>query len=447
MTLPLTDRLNHLLNKQPISMHVPGHKNMTIGYLNELKMEMDMTEITGLDDLHQAEDVIGQSMQHINKHPDYDAYFLVNGTTSGILAVIQSFAKVKGEYIIARNVHKSVFHALDLARASSKLLKTSISSKTKQYVGPDEVSLKTQVDKAKLAVFTYPNYYGECFDVASTMKYMKACQIPTLIDEAHGAHFNLMGFPNSTVNMGADYVVQSYHKTLPSLTMSSIIFIHKKAPLREDILKYLTYFQSSSPSYLLMSSLELAHDFYKSYDSSLFFEKRSQLIKVLKDKGMRIIDVEDPLKLNIQCNGYTGIELQTLFENQEIYVELADDYQVLLVLPLWHKGDQFPFDDLLARISAINIETRVAFEVTDVPFYNEEGTYDYREIDKVKKIDIDKAYNKILATHLTPYPPGIPIMLRGEIITKNMIKLMNYWCNHQIRVEGMKDNKIEIKDE
>ncbi|MEJ7464514.1 lysine decarboxylase, partial [Staphylococcus saprophyticus] len=77
---------------------------------------------------------------------------------------------------------------------------------------------------------------------------------------------------------------------------------------------YLTYFQSSSPSYLLMSSLELAHDFYKSYDSSLFFEKRSQLIKVLKDKGMRIIDVEDPLKLNIQCNGYTGIELQTLFE-------------------------------------------------------------------------------------------------------------------------------------
>ncbi|MFZ7620870.1 hypothetical protein ACO1C4_01380 [Bacillus cereus] len=70
-----------------------------------------------------------------------------------------------------------------------------------------------------------------------------------------------------------------------------------------------------------------------------------------------------------------------------------------------------------------------------------------REIDKVKKIDIDKAYNKILATHLTPYPPGIPIMLRGEIITKNMIKLMNYWCNHQIRVEGMKDNKIEIKDE
>ncbi|MFZ7620871.1 hypothetical protein ACO1C4_01385 [Bacillus cereus] len=79
--------------------------------------------------------------------------------------------------------------------------------------------------------------------------------------------------------------------------------------------------------------------------------------------------------MNIQCNGYTGIELQTLFENQEIYVELADDYQVLLVLPLWHKGDQFPFDDLLARISAINIETRVAFEVTDAPFYNEEGTF------------------------------------------------------------------------
>lgn len=275
MTLPLTNQLNQLLNKKPISMHVPGHKNMTIGYLKKLKMEMDMTEITGLDDLHHAEDVIAQSMQHIKKHPDYDAYFLVNGTTAGILAVIQSFANAKGEYVVARNVHKSVFHALDLARASSKLLKMNISNKTKQYVEPNEASLKSNIKTAKLAVFTYPNYYGECFDVERIIKHMKTCQIPTLIDEAHGAHFNLAGFPNSTLNMGADYVVQSYHKTLPSLTMSSIIFIHKNAPLREKILQYLTYFQSSSPSYLLMSSLELAHDFYNQYDSTLFFKKEN----------------------------------------------------------------------------------------------------------------------------------------------------------------------------
>lgn len=447
MTLPLTNRLNHLMNKKPISMHVPGHKNMTIGYLSALKMEMDMTEITGLDDLHQAEDVIAQSMQHIDKHPDYDAYFLVNGTTSGILAVIQSFAKVKGAYLIARNVHKSVFHALDLAHGSSRLLKMHISNRTKQYIGPDESALKTQVDKAKLAVFTYPNYYGECFDVASTIKYMKAHDIPTLIDEAHGAHFNLAGFPKSTLNMGADYVVQSYHKTLPSLTMSSIIFIHKQAPLRESILKYLSYFQSSSPSYLLMSSLELAHEFYKIYDSKVFFEKRTQLIKVIEDKGMHIINVDDPLKLNVQCDGYTGIELQTLFENKEIYVELADTNQVLLVLPLWHKDDQFPFDDLLMRIQGMDIEHRDPFEETYLPFYNEEGIYDSREINKIKKISIDEAHYEILATNLVPYPPGIPVMLKGEIITRNMIELMHYWRNHQIRVEGMKDNKIEIKDE
>src|SRR5699024_5403636 len=115
------------------------------------------------------------------------------------------------------------------------------------------------------------------------------------------------------------YVVQSYHKSLPSLTMSSIIFIHKNAPRREKVIKYLSYFQSSSPSYLLMMSLELAHQFYKDYNSKLFFKKRDQLIQALKEIGAEVVKVEDPLKLNIRCNGYTGFELQKYFETKDIY--------------------------------------------------------------------------------------------------------------------------------
>lgn len=162
---------------------------------------------------------------------------------------------------------------------------------------------------------------------------------------------------------------------------------------------------------------------------------------------MRVIDVDDPLKLNIQCSGYTGIELQKLFENKGIYVELADTYQVLLVLPLWHENDAFPFDDLLARIREIKIERRLALEEANIPFHNGTGTYCYGEIMNVKEVNIDAAYNEILATNLVPYPPGIPVMLKGEIITENMIELMNYWCEQHIRVEGIKDKKIEIKDE
>ncbi|SUK31677.1 Arginine decarboxylase / Lysine decarboxylase [Staphylococcus aureus] len=142
-------------------------------------------------------------------------------------------------------------------------------------------------DGHKLAVLTYPNYYGETFNVEEVIKSLHQLNIPVLIDEAHGAHFGLQGFPDSTLNYQADYVVQSFHKTLPALTMGSVLYIHKNAPYRENIIEYLSYFQTSSPSYLIMASLESAAQFYKTYDSTVFFDKRAQLIECLEKKGLK----------------------------------------------------------------------------------------------------------------------------------------------------------------
>ncbi|MBO1222687.1 Orn/Lys/Arg family decarboxylase [Staphylococcus nepalensis] len=447
MNGPLMRKFNELLNAYPISLHVPGHKNMTIGYLEQLNFKMDMTEITGLDDLHHPESVIAESMEGISKHPDYDAYYLVNGTTSGILSVIQAFSKEIGKYAIARNAHKSVFHGLDLVQAQAKLLEMDISDATNQYLGPKKSFLYNQIKDSKLAIFTYPNYYGECFDIHYIMDCLKALNVPSLIDEAHGAHFGLEHFPVSSLTLGADYVVQSYHKTLPALTMSSVIFIHKNAPYRNEVIKYLTYFQSSSPSYLLMNSLELAQTFYDDYDSKLFFKKRKQLIQLLKRKGLEIVEVEDPLKLSIRYKGYKGYALQSYFEEQNIYVELSDDFQVLIVLPLWHEDDRYPFAALLSRLDNMYIAKRLNETNHSVPFRTESGLYHGGDIAHVREIDFRNAENKILANHIIPYPPGIPLMFKGEKITENMVKLMDYWCSHQLRVEGIKNYKIEIKDE
>lgn len=447
MSKPLTNKFNELLRQSPISLHVPGHKNMTIGQLEQLDFKMDMTEITGLDDLHQPEGIILKSMEGISKHPDYEAYYLVNGTTSGILSVIQGFSEQKGKYTMVRNAHKSVFHALELTCQNALLLEMDISLKTNQYLGPNLSNLPNQMQDTKLAIFTYPNYYGECFDISYTIMKLKEAGVPVLIDEAHGAHFGLEGFPSSSLNTGADYVVQSYHKSLPSLTMSSILFIHKNAPQRKNVIKYLTYFQSSSPSYLLMTSLELAHDFYKKYDSALFFEKRYKLISILKQIGLEVIEVDDPLKLNIRGNGYTGFELQKLFEMEKIYIELADNNQILLVLPLWHEEDMYPFELLLERLKSINFEKRKTNKKTEIEYLTEKGVYYSGEIDKIRNVNINKSVNKILATHIVPYPPGIPLMFKGEKITENMVKLMNYWQDSNLRVEGIKNHKIEIKDE
>ncbi|RIL73138.1 aminotransferase class V-fold PLP-dependent enzyme [Staphylococcus devriesei] len=443
--LPITTQLNKLIDNQAISLHVPGHKNMTIGHLRQLKKAMDMTEITGLDDLHHPEAIILDSMKMINKHPDYDAYFLVNGTTSGILAVIQTFSNRDGNYLLSRNVHKSVFHGIDLTRQSADLMPMIKSTISQHYLQPDFERMN--YNQQNLAILTYPNYYGECFDINTSVQSLQQHHIPVLVDEAHGAHFGLSHFPKSALETGADFVVQSYHKTLPTLTMGSVLFIHKDAPLKEEVVRYLEYFQTSSPSYLIMASIELAHQFYKDYDSNSFFEKREEFINVLIQRGFEVVRVDDPLKLLIRYSGYSGYEVQDWFETSEIYTELADEYQTLIILPLWHEGDSYPFQKLLKKIETMKLPLKKDKELKSLPLVLEEGFYSSESLEHTKWIDIEFAENKILAKHLTPYPPGIPIFLKGEKISQNMIKLMQYYLQGEGRVEGMKNNKILVKDE
>lgn len=445
LNTPITQKLNELIDHKAISLHVPGHKNMTIGQLNKLKFEMDMTEITGLDDLHHPEEIILESMHSIKKHRDYEAYMLVNGTTSGILSVIQAFSSNEGNYLISRNVHKSVFHGIDLTQQNADIMPMLISDISHQYIAPDLT--QAHFDKQKLAILTYPNYYGECFDIKETVATLHQHDIPVLVDEAHGAHFNLPHFPKSALEVGADYVVQSYHKTLPALTMGSVLYIHKDAPMKEEVIRYLGYFQTSSPSYLVMTSIELAHQFFKDYDSTLFFEKRNLLLQVLEKTGFEVVKVADPLKVLIRYPGYSGHEIQTWFEAQHIYPELADEYQVLFVLPLWHQQDTYPYTDLLERIRAIDLPAKITTVDDAFPLPVNEGIYIPRTITSVTWVDIDQAINKVLAKHIIPYPPGIPIFLKGERITQNMIKLMRYYLQQGGRVEGINNDKILVKDE
>ncbi|MCG3413221.1 lysine decarboxylase [Staphylococcus massiliensis] len=445
--LPLNDQLQSFFRNKPISLHVPGHKNMTIGDLDQIEGYMDITEITGFDDLHEAEAILKESMKTLEKHSDYEAVFLVNGTTSGILSVIQAFSSGEGVYVMTRNMHKSVFNALDLSHQRAHILPMCQSRVTSQYQGPQPASCAKINDfkQAKLGIFTYPNYYGETFDIRSWIDHLHQLDVPVLIDEAHGAHFDLEGFPESTLNMGADYVVQSFHKSLPAFTMSSVIYIHKDAKLRHEVKRYLTQFQSSSPSYLLMAGLERAAQFYHHYDSGIFFEKRAKLIGLLKGKGFDVREVDDPLKLVVRYPNVTGYDVKRLFEESHIYVELDDMYQVLLVLPLWHEGDRFNFELLSQRIQAFDTSRLEPAQLQATELYLDGGAY-YSERFKTLEMPYQDAVGCVLGQHIMPYPPGIPILFKGEIITQDMIKLIRHWLSFDVRIEGLHDGKIKVKE-
>lgn len=446
MTRYLWNKLAQWRAERPISTHVPGHKNGTIGDLEYVDGTYDITEITGFDDLHHPEEVLRQSMNSINKHEDYDAFYLVNGTTSGILAVVHAFSAIAGNICMARNVHKSVFNALDLANQEADMMSTEISPTTYQYFNPQWHSMDHR--NHKLAIATYPNYYGELFDVKQLIDHFHDQDIPVFIDEAHGAHFGLSGFPKSSMSYGADYVVQSYHKTLPSLTMSSVLFIHKNAPYRDQVIHLLQTFQSSSPSYLLMASLEQAHHFYSHYQSAHFFNKREQLLHRLVQCGYEVETMDDPLKFVIRCKGYSGEALQALMESQSIFVELSDTYSVLWILPLWYLNDRYPFEALMERLTHIRVTPHQPQSHVDVPpLYTKKGKYQGALCQSIKDVHYQHAKGLKLAEHLVPYPPGIPVMYKGEIVTQDMIELIGYWCEQHLRVEGLRHHYIKVEDD
>ncbi|MBL7639821.1 aminotransferase class V-fold PLP-dependent enzyme [Staphylococcus saccharolyticus] len=445
MNKPIIKNLTRLKNHGAISMHVPGHKNMTIGNLKKINLALDMTEITGLDDMHHPEEIILESMEKFKKYDDYDVYFLVNGTTSGILTVIQAFSEGNSKYLISRNVHKSVFHGLDLTKQQAKITSMQVSRYTHQYVEP---LLNNDFDEEfKLGICTYPNYYGETFEVDKWIETLHDRNIPVLVDEAHGAHFDLKGFPRSSMKYNADYVVQSYHKTLPALTMGSVLFIHKEAPRKDQVIEYLTYFQTSSPSYLIMSSLELAQEFFEEFKSNIFFEKRSKLIETLLKKGFNLHEPADPLKIVINYDGFEGYEVQEWFENEDIYIELADEFQILLVLPLWHKNDIYPFKVLIEKIENMIIPERKKINSKVSPLMTKSSDYSASYFQKIKEVSIEDAEGEILAQHIVPYPPGIPILFKGEVVTRHMIELFKDYASKGLKVEGLSNKKIIVKDE
>ncbi|RAK43674.1 hypothetical protein BHU61_12790 [Macrococcus epidermidis] len=434
----------------PISLHVPGHHYQTIGHLDNLELKYDVTEISGMDDYHHPDDIIKNSQLSIDKE-GYDSRFLVNGTTVGLLAVILSFIEA-GEVpsvAIMRNAHKSIYNAIALGKGSAYILPTNVSYTTKEYSGIDIGAIdKDVLPHIKLAVLTYPNYFGETYDIKAAIEYFHRYHIPVLIDEAHGAHFNISEhFPVSSLKYAADFVVQSYHKTLPAFTMSSVIHINHAIPedIKHQINHLLSILQSSSPSYMLMLGLEHADTFYKHYKDRLFFKRRTTLLKALR-KVFDVIEAEDPLKIMLMHEHYSGIELAHLLERYGIFTELSNEKFVLCVLPLWHENDRYLFELLIDRINNIKLDNnRDSNEVKSEMLYNQlDGSYIAQTSNNIINITLDKSIGRVCAEHIIPYPPGIPYILEGEMITEEHVQHVKSFISDGGKIHGIYDYKIRV---
>ncbi|WP_409272929.1 aminotransferase class I/II-fold pyridoxal phosphate-dependent enzyme [Neobacillus sp. SCS-31] len=441
--VPLLHALMAHANKEPVSFHVPGHKYGTVlnekawGFFTEV-MKIDATELSGLDDLHSPEGVIQEAAKLLAElYGVEESFFLVNGSTGGNLAMILAVCGEEDKILVQRNCHKSIVNALHLAKADPIFIEPVFNGEWKVAGGLDTEAVKQAImrfPEIKGIVLTYPNYYGIADPIAGIIEVAHQNGIPVLVDEAHGAHF-IAGdsFPQSAVALGADVVVQSAHKTLPAMTMGSFLHFNSRLVNRGRLKDYLQMLQSSSPSYPIMASLDLARMYlgsFKKRDLSILMEEIGRFRKELADiPQIRVLNEEgrtDPLKMVIQsaCR-LTGYEIQQLLEHEGIYTELADPFNVLFVLPLLKEGMSYPFASTAKKVKDILSDYSPAQQ--EAHEFSKGGTLSrlalsYREMDRLKgePVKLEKAPGLVAAETIIPYPPGIPLILKGERISESM---------------------------
>ncbi|MEC1669519.1 aminotransferase class I/II-fold pyridoxal phosphate-dependent enzyme [Bacillus mojavensis] len=470
MNTPLYHALIQHARRNSHSFHVPGHHNGDV-FFDEAKtiynplLTIDLTELSGLDDLHHPSGVIKEAQDLVSQlYGAAESFFLVNGTTVGNLAMILSVCDHRDTILIQRNCHKSVFHAVDLAGAEPVYLAPDIDEfmHVPTHVPLDTIkeALKAYPD-AKGLVLTNPTYYGHSADLTEIISEAHQYGIPVLVDEAHGAHFVLgEPFPASALQMGADIVVQSAHKTLPAMTMGSYLHLNSNRIERNRVADYLNRLQSSSPSYPIMASLDLARAYVQHMIEEHKLSDVLQHIQSIKQTFDSLAYVEtvepanqrlstDPLKLTIRSKcGHSGFTLQKILERVNVFTELADENQVLLVLPLGgkrridaetiknidHEIEKTPSDQ-------INVSAEwVAQPITVLP-------YQKKVLNTLQKeyVNFNEAAGRLNAEDVIPYPPGIPMIMAGERITRESVQKLSRLISMKTHVQGnMKINEKQL---
>ena len=485
----INDGLNRILEENVVSFHMPGHKNGKIynklKYTNILEnlYKTDTTEIPGTDNLHSPEDIIKNSILKAQRvFNSGKTYYLINGSTCGIEAAIMAVCSPKDKLILSRDSHQSAVNGCILGDIIPIYIKSQIDKYTNIQKGNLLVDVKSAISEnkdARAILLTYPTYYGITFELEEMIKYAHDNGLIVIIDEAHGAHLGLSEkLPRTALECGADIVIQSTHKTLPAFTQSSMMHISEEAieTQRVDndrIEKMLKMTETSSPSYILMQSLEIAVDIYEKYGKELMEELIDNINKFklriekisedihrectnkLGNKNLEFFNIyneDDLTKVFISSLevGLTGYEFEEILRKEHnIQVELSNYSGALMITTIGNEKEDFEkLEKALVEIYKKSLsEERKKIEPVDYPYEiipqmsltPREAFYSRKK----KNVKIEDAIGMICGENIVPYPPGVCMIAAGEIIPKEIMNYLKYCKQKGMEITGVKDSNFE----
>lgn len=464
--------------------HMPGHKrNPESGRLAGF-YGMDITEIDGFDNLHQPESLIKDAQKRAAAlYHSEETYFLVNGSTAGILSAISAISSKADKLIIARSCHKAVYHAAFLNRLTLYYLYSEmitdydiagpVQPKQLKKLIEDILSEEgtTEQSASELiagVVITSPTYDGIISDVGEFARIAHAYGIPLIIDQAHGAHFGMHpAYPPNAVAEGADMVIHSVHKTMSAPTQTALIHRNGNLTDGELLRRYLRIYQSSSPSYLLMAGIDeavrlAAKEGEERLDRLL--KRRQKLLCGLQGcRYIRVCPDTEPGKLIISVKGtsMTGRMLYDILrEKYHLQMEMASGSYVLAILTMM--DNQSGFQRLLKALLEIDetlVEnqqvSRIMMCDTVKAVDMEQNLPDLHLRPKVilgvreaylapyEEVEVLEAEGRIAAEFVNLYPPGIPLLVPGEAVSNKIIEMIKTYQKNGYTVHGISNSKIK----
>ncbi|WP_407647642.1 aminotransferase class I/II-fold pyridoxal phosphate-dependent enzyme [Clostridium brassicae] len=468
---PLFDALKEYNEKNVVPFDVPGHKHGKgipefVEYVGERVLEIDVNSMKCLDNISNPITVIKDAEELMaDAYCSDHAFFLVNGTSAGVQAMIMSVCKPGDKIIMPRNAHKSAINGLILSGALPVYVQPEVNDELGIAMGVSVENIERAIAEnpdVKAVFLINPTYYGAVSDLKKIIKTAHKHGMVVLVDEAHGAHFRFHeNLPKGAMELGADMAAASLHKTGGSLTQSSVLLLNEGLIDKNTVKTILNLSQTTSASYLLMASLDVARKMLV-MDGEKVLSKILELTRKAREEinkidGLYAFSKElvgeagvynfDETKLGVCVKGLgiTGFKAYDILRDEyNIQVELGDVFNILAIVSVGdnedsintlvnalkdmskkYKGNEFEFDKVALKNPQVIVSPRNAFYATK------------------KIVKLDEAEGEISGESIMAYPPGIPIVTPGERISRDIIEYIKFLKNQHSMLTDTEDPYVE----
>ena len=499
----LLERLTEYAGSDAYPFHMPGHKRREIpdgipgGFPDPYGI--DITEIDGFDNLHHAEGILKDAMDEAAAIYGTDrSWYLVNGSTCGILSAVFATTENGGKILTARNCHKAVYHAICLNRLEAEYLypeeitefginggiraedvRKALEKDAMRCAG-NSGNVRGKITKIQAVLITSPTYEGVVSDIRAIADAAHEYGIPLIVDEAHGAHLEYAdqchSFPKSALEYGADIVIQSLHKTLPCFTQTAILHVKGKFVDQDRVSRYLSMFQTSSPSYLFMAGMERCIRYMDGdgRNEMVRYEKRLERF-MERMEGLQVLEVLDreicgkyrtvagwdPSKIvvsTMRAEDFHGEELaETLRRKYHLEMEMTAPEYVIAMTSLMDTEEGFErlgtalleIDGALRRRTESGRKEKAASETPEG--LESKLSHPVRRMLICEAMDADTertafqdTVGKVSAEFVYLYPPGIPIIAPGEVFTDAIVEKIMAYKAAGLLVQGPADPDADV---